>query len=394
MGTCLSENFNQSSKVLKYTIPIVFCALLAASPVCIIPLESLAGDIVVGKTSLKVGDGSSIVFPGNLNVAEGASVVNNGEVYFSNSNNAEFYLGSLLDGPGLYSIQGNADITVSGVGFSSLDLNSGKSVFVDSDLSIVGKLTLAKGIVDVSTGKKLKVLSQDKDAIVFDNSYGNQSFIQGTLSRNTSAGVSYTFPVGSTFSGFHPFSVDGLVSSDYVSVSYLPDFDDKWNSMYEISKSVSLADAGGWQVATGTSGTAFHPYLSLFGTSGIMGGDYLLFYSADPDIDPVKFTLENNTILAGNNMVTSKNGAYLSGVFALNALKTVTNTDGVKIPTLVNFIVANGPGRTTFEVPAIENYKQVVLSDITVLEARYTKAKIMQMILTHEDFLKEPISMN
>lgn len=362
MRAYLSENYNQSSKVLKYAIPIVFCALLAASPVCIIPLESLAGDIVVGKTSLKVGDGSSIVFPGNLNVAEGASVVNNGEVYFSNSNNAELNLGSLLDGTGLYSIQGNADITVSGVGFSSLDLNSGKSVFVDSDLSIVGKLTLAKGIVDVATGKKLKVLSQDKDAIVFDNSYGNQSFIQGTLSRNTSAGVSYTFPVGSIFSGFHPFSVDGLVSADYVSVSYLPDFDDKWNSMYEISKSVTLADAGGWQVATGISGTAFHPYLSLFGTNGILGGDYLLFYSADPDADPVKFTLDNNTVLAGNNMVTSKNGAYLSGVFALNALKTVVNTDGVKVPTLVNFIVANGPGRTTFEVPAIENYKQVVLS--------------------------------
>lgn len=362
MGTGLSENYNQSSRVLKYTILIVFCTLLAASSVCIIPLESLAGDIVIGKSSLKVSNGSSIVFPGGLKVAEGASVVNNGKVFFSNKNNSEFNLGSLLDGVGLYSIMGNADITVSGVGFSSLNVNSGKSVFVDSDLSIVEKLTLTTGIVDVATGKKLKILSQDKDAIVFNNSYGNQSFIQGTLSRNASAGVSYTFPIGTTFSGFHPFSVDGLVSPDYISVSYLPDFDDKWNSLHEISKGVSLVDVGGWQVATGISGTTFRPYLSLFNTSGIIDGNYMLFYTADLDASPVKFTLDNNSRLAGNNMVTSKMGAYSAGIFALNALKTEVNPDGVKIPRLINFIVADGSGRTTFEVPDIENYKQVVLS--------------------------------
>ena len=345
--------------ITRQTKRIAFYSLFV-SCVFIIPSVSFAGDIVVGKTSLKVGDGSSIVFPGNLNVAEGASVVNNGEVYFSNLNNAELNLGSLLDGTGLYSIQGRADITVTGVGFSSLDVNSGKSVLVDSDLRIIGRLTLANGIVDVSTGKKLKILSQDKEAIVFNNSYSNQSFIQGILSRNTSPGVSYTFPVGTTFSGFHPFSVDGLVSSDYISVSYLSDFDDKWNSLYEATKGVRLANAGGWQLVAENLGTTFHPYLSLFSSNGIMDGDYLLFYSANPDVDPVKFTLDNNSKLTGN-MVTSKSEAYLSGVFALNALKTVVNTDGVKIPTLVNFIVADGTGRTTFEVPAIENYKQVVL---------------------------------
>lgn len=357
------DRYNNLYNWAKQTSGIALRAVLTFNSVCIISFLSLGGDFVVGKTSMKAGNGSSIVFSGNLKLAEGASVVNNGNAYFSNKQNAELNLGSLLDGEGQYSIQGNADVTIKGLGFSALKVNSGKSVYVESDLSIVRELTLASGIVDVATGKTLKIESPDKDAIIFTNSYSNQSFIQGTLSRNSAVGVSYAFPVGTVFSGFHPFSVDGLISPDYISVLYQPDFDDKWNSLYETSKGVRLEDFGGWQVDTKNPETTFRPYLSLFSASGVKNGNYILFYSKDPNVTPVEFTLDNYSGLStDNNSITTKLAGNLSGMFAVNALKIVVNADGETVPVLSNFIVANGNGRTTFEVPAIDDYKQVTLS--------------------------------
>lgn len=347
---------------VKLTSKIALRTLVTVNAVFISSFLCLGGDLVVGKTSMKASSGSSIVFSGNLNLAEGASLVNNGNAYFSNKSNAELNLGSFLEGNGLYSIQGSADVTVKGLGFSALKVNSGKTVFVESDLSIGRELTLASGIVDVATGKTLTIQNPNKDAIIFSNSYSNQSFIQGTLSRNLGVGVSYTFPVGSDYSGFHPFSVDGLASPDFVSVLYQPDFDDKWNSLYESSKGIRLEDVGGWQVSAKNSGTTFRPYLSLFSASGVNDGNYILFYSKDPNADPVTFTLDNNSGLATDNKsITSKSAGHSSGMFAVNLLKTVINSDEKKVPVFVNFIVANGTGRTTFEVPGIDDYKQVTL---------------------------------
>ena len=177
--------------------------------------------------------------------------------------------------------------------------------------------------------------------------------------RNTKSGISYTFPVGSTANGYHPFVVEEISAAGNIGVSYLPDFSDEWNSEYEQSKNIHLEDLGGWDVKAETLGTTFRPYLSLYNSTRKNDNDLVLFYCSDFNANPEKFVVENNSGISDDkNYLTSKT-KFSSGVFAVNTVLLDPNQPETEaIPKIVNFIVANSSGeqRLRFQVSKITSW--------------------------------------
>ncbi len=317
-----------------------------------------AGDIRVGKTSMKVSSGGTLSFKSNLLVAADALIINDGGVFVRNDQQCTLNLNTILDGTGVYSITGNDDcvITGNGAAISSLYIGNDHFVNINTDFTISGTLNLDAGIVDVADGYQLKITGTSSDAIIFNDDYNTASFISGTLVRNTEAGNEYAFPLGTVFEGFHPFKAGNLSSSGYITVNYDPNYDDSWNVR---DTKIQLEAFGAWQVETDVSGITFSPSLSLFSSTGSLSDFYNLFYIEDAGAS-TGFVLDNNSGDESGEYLSSLS-SYGSGVFAVSQVKMV-NEDGNDVPELVNFLVKDGTGRTTFEVPGINNYEKVELS--------------------------------
>jgi len=319
-------------------------------------------DIRVGKTSMKVSSGGSVVVKNDLSVDADALIWNEGSVYLNNEHETCLSLGTILDGSGVYYINGIADCIIEGDGaaVSSLYVESGNTVYIRKDFFISGILTLGSGVIEVEEGVFLKILDTSPDAIVSDDSPDNTSFIDGSLVRKTVSGNEYLFPLGTASSGFHPFKADEISSSGYLGVSYSADYDDIWNSGDH--NGGLLEDIGGWQVSTDSEGITFKPYLSLYSTDGLLDGSYNLFYTSEPDGSPLDFSLDYNSGKSNEGSYLTSETAYAAGLFAAGKIETVTSKEGEKVPELVNYLARNGTGRTTFEIPGIEDYKEVILS--------------------------------
>ena len=321
---------------------------------------SALGDIRIKGVSVKVGNGAFVTFSQGISVSDDSRFWNEGSVYFINKKEEILDINTLMDGSGTYYIQGPDGYTLKGNGaaISSLTIDDGSTLRLANDLSIVNLLDLKDGVIDVEGGVELKIQSTKSGAISFDNTEYNTSFVSGRLVRNTVQDIEYFFPVGSGAKGFHPFKISSVSASGYVGVAYKPDFSDTWSGS---ENSFQLETIGGWEVTTAESSLSFIPGLSLYNNYSILDNNYNIFYSANPVGSSSTFSLDFNSEIQGTNLTTET--SYPAGTFALaNIISDPVEIEGVRIPKLVNFLVQDGTGRTTFDVPGLRNYEKVTLS--------------------------------
>ena len=339
---------SQISKKIFIGLILVFFAQITRSE-----------DIRIGKTSIKISTGATLVCKNDLSVSGDALIQNNGAFYINNEQECTLNLNTILDGSGEYNITGNDDCIITGEGaaVSFLNIRNSNVVYVTTDLTISEELTLSEGVVDIADGFQLKITGTSPEAIVFNDSYDNVSFIEGTLTRNTVTGNEYSFPLGTGTEGFHPVRIGDLSASGYLTIGYRPDYDEDWNAG---DTQLTLESLGAWQVETESDGITFVPSLSLYNTTGILSGSYNLFYTPDIEISS-DFSIDYNSWTDSNGYLGGES-SYKAGIFAAGKIETITNEEGESIPEMVNFLVKDGTGRTTFEVPGIKNYKKVELS--------------------------------
>ncbi len=350
-----------NGRLFKFKKEVILIYLVMNGAIVFAQLVSSGGDLRIGETTVKIGEGANVALTQGLSVSGDALFWNNGSVYFNNDKEETLDVNTLLDGSGTYYIRGKYDYILKGSGaaISSMTLDGGGTFLLENDLTIVNSLNLEDGVIDVSDEVELKIQSTESDAVIFNNSVNNTSFIKRALIRNTIPGVEYDFPLGTNNEGFHPFAVNNVSSSGYVGVTFKPDFYDTWSGDENSSQ---LETVGGWEVTTDENNLSFIPALSLYDNSyGILEGNYNIFNSPEPNISSPEFSLDFNSEIQGTYLTTTTN--HLAGTFAIASINTsLLGDEGVPVPELINFLVKDGTGRTTFEVPGLQNYKKVGLS--------------------------------
>ncbi len=340
---------------------VLLINLLMNGAIVFAQITSTGGDFRIGAASIKVSKNTEVALNKSLYVSHDALFYNEGSVTFNNIMKETLDINTLLGGSGTYYIKGQNDYILKGNGaaISSLALEGGNSLWLDNDLSIVNSLSLVDGVIEVPEGVNLKIQSAEADAVLFNNNPDNTSFIRRTLIRNTLPGVEYVFPIGTETNGFHPFTISEISSSGDIGVTYEPDFYTTWSVS---GNSYQLETVGGWNVATSERNLSFIPGISLFDNSnGVLKDNHIIFYSSDPNVSTPGFTLDYNSWIQEAVLTTSR--GYLEGTFALAKItSSIIGDEAVPVPELVNFIVKDGTGRKTFEIPGVLNYKKVSLS--------------------------------
>ena len=353
------------NKIKSCVVGTWFCKIgFFSTLVLVFGLNALSEDIRIGRTSMKIGCGSSVVFKSNVSVFEDAIVNNDGDVFFKNKNVATLDVNTIINGNGVYHITGIADYSVIGNGgaVSTLSVESGKKLNIDKDFSITKKIHLESGIVDVADNSKLIIQNPSTDAIDFYDDFSCKDFIEGTLYRNVVSGSSYTYPLGSSIAGYHPMVINNVTSSGYIGINYLEGFAQEWNAK-NVEKALAIEEIGGWQVKTEAESMSFSPMLSLYNSSGLVSGDFNILCVQNAATEPYTFSLNYNSKINDEcNYLCADTTKYHSGFFAVNKNSVIDNENpDTEAKKFVNFIVANGSGRSRFEVPGISNYKKVVL---------------------------------
>ncbi len=347
-----------NGRLLKKGVLLIY--LIMNGAIVFAQLVFSGEDLRIGETTVKISEGSDVVLTQSLSVSENATFTNNGSVYFNNNKEETLDINTLLDGSGTYYIKGQKDYFLKGNGaaISSLVIGGGTTLWLMNDLSVINNLNLEDGVIDVANERELKIQSADSDAISFYNNADNPSFVQGALVRNTIPDIEYIFPVGAKNEGFHPFTVSDVSSSGYIGVNYSPDLYGAWSGL---ENSFQLETTGGWQVETVKNDLSFIPGLSLYDNLAILDGNYNIFYSANPDFASSDFSLDFNSGIKGGYLTTTTN--HFAGTFTIARITTNSlGQEGVPVPELINFLVKDGRGRTTFEIPGLLNYKNVSLS--------------------------------
>jgi len=328
---------------------------------CLVFLWSEAGfatDFNVTKTSLKIGNNASVVINGSLKVNSNIQFINSGNIYCTSGGTLD--LNSAIQGSGNFYLYGDEDYSVSGssASVSNLYLSRKGTTYINSQFLVSNSLHLTSGLIDVVGGSELYVKNVSPDAISYSNDYDSESYVIGTISRDVSASDTYFFPVGDN-NGIHPLYIERCSMPDKMSVSYFPNIQTIWE---EAQTEVSLTSPGGWQVDPENATTTFIPGMSLYGLDE--SDKYLLSVLNISDLEalPPKFTMDFNSVLTHDMLYLTTNTPNSRGLLALGQMEQITN-QGIEDegPKLVNFLVVNGTARSTFEVPGINNYKQITL---------------------------------
>ncbi|RIJ47169.1 hypothetical protein D1614_15535 [Maribellus luteus] len=329
--------------------------------ICIVFFGSeavFATDLNVTKTSLKISNDAGVAINGSLKINSNVLFNNSGNIYCTSGGTLE--LNSSIQGSGNFYLYGDEDYSVSGSSalVSNLYLSRKGTTYINSRFLVSNSLHLTSGLIDVLPGSELYVENLSADAISCSDDLNSESYVIGTISRNVNPFDTYFFPVGDN-NGIRSFYIESCSSLDKISVSYLPDIETTWNAA---QTEVSLTLPGGWQVDTENATTAFIPGMSLFGVDESEKYSLSVLNISDLEVLPPKFVMDFNSVLTRDMLYLSTNTPNNSGLLALGQLGKITNP-GIENegPKLVNFLVVNGTARSTFEVPGINNYKQITL---------------------------------
>lgn len=328
--------------------------------------ELKAAAFFANNVPVYISPGTGLTLSGDLTISGNAPFTNKGTIYLENGLTATVRLPASDLGDGAFSFTGSADVDLRGgnarLGDLTVDLGD-HTLWLDGNLTVNGQLALSSGIVNTNDNSRLIVQNSSPGAIKYSAGASNESFVEGILARNVQGSDPFVFPVGSAENGFHPFFAANASGNALLEVRYDPGFSSDW-AAWGITSGVVLENIGGWKVMTeNNAGITFSPGLSLYGNNqNILSVPYNILYAKDPDLVNLTFSLDYNSKTEGSFLTTSTR--YGTGAFALNVIPTTSpgGGEGEAIPKLVNFLVQGGNARTTFEIPGIANYRQVVLT--------------------------------
>lgn len=328
---------------------------------CLIYLCSgavFASDFNINRTSLKISNDASVAIKGSLKINSNLQFNNSGNIYCTSGGTLE--LNSEIQGSGNFYLYGDEDYLVSGISatVSNLYVSRKGTTYIKSRFLVSNSLQLTSGLINVLSGGEIYIKNALSDAIGFSNNIDSKSYIIGTISRDVNPSYTYFFPVGDK-NGIHPLYIERCSMSDKISVSYLPDIETTWNAA---QTEVSLTLPGGWQVDTEKTTTAFIPGMSLFDIDDSKKHSLSVLNISDLEVIPPKFMMDFNSVLTRDMLYQTTNTPNKSGLLALGQMKQISKPDIVdEGPILVNFLVANGTARSTFEIPGKNNYKTISL---------------------------------
>lgn len=311
-------------------------------------------DVKVQNVSVVVDTGCSVCFSGDVNLSEASNFSNSGTLWFKNASPADVLFPARNLGSGKFIFSGSADCTLfsqnSSVSFLSME-TTGSGVFLTGSLSILDRLRLQSGIIHVDGNSLLKVDSDLPNAVVFDNSASNQSYINGGLTRKAMPGGTFWFPVGSSRS-FHPFFINEIEKQNQVTVQFDPVFF-AGSSFAAAHPQIRSVGAGGWKVESDHPAPAqFHIGASLWDENKVPAGydRYGIIYASAGDAHLADCKLDLNAYRVNEFLASSVK--MTDGFFGFAREATIQ---------LINFILLDGSSNSVFEVPGISEYSRIEL---------------------------------
>ena len=339
---------------MKSKVLFLFLSLLFPGEILVAFESSPKGEdrSLLVETSMFVSKGTEMTLSGGLTVNYSDLFHNSGSVYFKNISNTYIVLPSGNIGSGEFILNGtrNIELNTRGgdvrVGNLNMDM-SGGMLLLKGHLSISGLLKLQNGIIDVGESSSLLIDNSSPEAISFNDSPLNKSYIKGFLSRQISSGNKYFYPVGDG-DYYHPFTIDKASKNDVIHVS----FDE--NVPREIRNNdqgtpTGLIESYGWRVESNLNQpNKFIPGLSLYNTSLEENGSLLDIYH----LSEVEL---KGAIVPGklNGSFLIEEGLNTNGLFAFS--RSINTNE------FLNFIYVKGDNKTNFEIPYSDDYSNISL---------------------------------
>lgn len=307
------------------------------------------GGMKIGST-LYTSNNTNLCIHGDVYLSESGLLNNNGHIFFKNNKISNIFLPDGTLGSGTFSFQGDFDTYIrveNGQSqLSHVQINTDASVNLTGFLSVVDHLMLESGLLKVDRSGSISVLNADADAIIYNNSPFNASYVTGPLGRNVRPGQNYFYPVGDD-RGYYPFFMTDISTTGSFVVAFDRDipFAHEWQVNNE---STSLQAGIGWEVTADIfTAAAFSPGLSIYNDGTLLDGHLGIFYKPGTELKP---HLDWQITTSGNYIT----GSYLksAGIYALAKRSALV---------LPNFFVPGHTTTTRFEIPNVEKYSSVEL---------------------------------
>lgn len=305
-------------------------------------------------SSLYIASGTDICIHANSLFSIDA-LHNNGNVYFSSSEGLETHFSEGDAGSGDFYFVGEGGHSIytsddnSAIG--SLIVDSQSDVYLTGDLIVNSTLDLRNGTMVVDKAKILTVLNEDPQAILFDNSVLNPSYVVGNLARAIAENGTYFFPVGS-ISGFHPFLLSEVSRRGRAIVEFDPTIPATWANSQSDQASYELLPEVGWRLNTDFSDQSnFGIGLSLIDRNGDLQSSEFGVFSTEND------QMLNSQV---NWNVTKSNIFFIESVYdnAMGLFALARDQEKIK---LANFFLLGSGGSSHFEIPNASKYSNIEL---------------------------------
>lgn len=348
------KNKKLNKRIGMWKKNFTFSIILICSFFPLLVLSAPADDevSVTINTAINVDSDGTIFIEGNLYGNENFN--SEGQITVSSSSLSEVLLPSEITGSGEVNLEGDGDYEVTTIGDSylaNLIVNTTGDVYVDGNVTVYEQLQLLNGIVDVTTPYVLLAESSDEDAVLFDETDYDKSYVIGYLGRAVNSGQTRYYPIGDDEGAF-PLYLKEPETSDILVAMY-----DK-----TIATNAGMADIGGfdlfsesgWQVYSGNGydnqyavGVWAPEQFEVGGTAGIMRSEIFDFSDYS-----VIWECENSS----DSYLATKS-ATTNGYFAL------IEDDGSEDDLILrNFFVVGNGNETIFEIPGSSAYSSIELT--------------------------------
>lgn len=305
--------------------------------------------VVVGDVSLKISDGVSVCFPGDLRVLDGGVINNSGNLWFVTDSPSELKFDNYASSSGNFIFSGAADCILNGnVDWGNVVLNKqGGRLSVEKTLSVYNSLELKSGVLE-SLYNPINIKNNLPGALKFSNVLGNNSYIIGALTRKVSPDGNYWYPIGDE-AGFHPFLVQNPSGEEDITVNYDPNLSKEW--IFSINGApFTIENIGGWEVDATND---FSAGVSLIDRNRdkLSGANYSIVHAATKDDFMESYKWINSTIPTDQFYLLGAE-KYKGGYYVLASEGDLQ---------IMNFTFVDGVENNTFEVPEVGKYSQVEL---------------------------------
>lgn len=308
------------------------------------------------ETSFFISPEEEVVITGSLNVPYANTLINSGKLYLINTEESDIIMPSGNLGTGEFVFNGNENYNLvlqenaSKIENLIIDMPD-RIVNLSGKLTILNKLELKTGILNVDESSILLVENTNPSSVIFNCSPINKGYISGVLSRQVEEDMSYHFPVGN-IEGFHPFLIDKPMYPDILSVAYDEDIALRCQNSCN-DNSIVIEDHYGWRVESDSQDrNTFLAGLSLMNTDIENKAQQLdIYYLSDIDYANSVFSTQKNIISSAlHTPYLIANNRNSIGFYAFSNL--LDNE-------LVNFLYVKNGNKSNFEIPNSEDFSNI-----------------------------------